>query len=419
VSRPTDSDSSEDESTHENVSWRWRAWELLIRPTGRPASAPPRLTLGTILLIAGMLAAWRLAILMASMIWHRLGIREPWPGDEVHHVLTRYSVRWDSGWYLSIIREGYSYDPEQQSNIAFFPMLPYLTRAFDWLLPVGEVASGLLVVHLALFAALIYIYQLVRIDYPDDTAWRTLFFLLIFPAALFFSALYTESLLLLGMTGALYHARRGQWILAGLFGAFTGLSKLIGMILIVPIGLEMLRQRALRLDNLRVWVGGLLTLSGGIAYLVFLHARFGDFQVYFRNQEHWNRQSLDPEPIAQFGRYLTGQDLGLLPYPGDLQPLHTAYFLMDAGSLLIFLIAGVYLWLRFHPSYGALVLLGALIPGLSGLVLSQARYMVILFPVFMILGRIQSEAVRSAFAFVSMFGLALMTYLFVNGYWAG
>jgi hypothetical protein len=418
-SRSPDSDASADDSTFSVPAGIWRVWELLIRPTGEPAPAPPRLTLLTLLLLAGVFAAWRLAILGATMIWHRLGIQEPWPGDEVHHVLTRYSVRWDSGWYLSIIRDGYSYNPEQQSNIAFFPMLPYLTRAMDWLLPAGEIVAGLVVVHLALFGALLYIYQLVRIDFPDDTAWRTIFFLLIFPSAVFLSALYAESLLLFGMAGALYHARRGQWILAGLFGAFTGLTKLIGLVLIVPIGLEMLRQRALRIDNPRVWLGGLLALSGGVAYLAFLHFRFGDYQVYFQNQEHWKRQSLDPEPFVQFVRFSTGRDLGHLPYPGDLLPLHTAYFLLDVGALLLFLAAGAYLWIRFHPSYGALVLLGALVPGLSGLPLSLARYMVILFPAFIIVGQIRSEPIRHAITFVSMFGLAVSTYLFVNGYWAG
>lgn len=396
-----------------------RAWNLLIRPTGEPAPAPPKLALTTVLLIAGLLIAWRATILIITIAWARLGILNPWEGDEERHLLSRYSLRWDAGWYLSVIRDGYSYDPEQQSNIAFFPAFPYLARLLEAPLPIGEVLAGLLVVHLALFGALLYLYQLIRIDYPAETAWRALFFLLIFPGSFFFSAFYAESLILLGMVATVYHARRGQWLLAGLFGAFTGLTKLIGLILIIPVGLELIRQRALRRDNLRAWAGGALTMLGGLSYLAFLHVRYGDFRVYFWNQEQWDRESFDPDPIITFAQFVTGRDYGHLPYPGELMEIHNYYFLMDMGALFLFLAGGVYLWLRVLPAYGALVLAGALVPALSGTPLAMARHMAILFPVFLILGRIESEPVRNAVAIISMFGLGMTTFLFVNGYWAG
>ena len=396
-----------------------RAWNLLVRPTGEPAPAPPKLTLMTILLIASLLIAWRATILVITVAWARLGILNPWQGDPERHLFSRYSLRWDAGWYLSVIRDGYSYNPDQQSNIAFFPAFPYLARLLETVLPIGEVLAGLLIVHLALFGALLYLYQLIRIEYPDDTAWRALFFLLIFPASFFFSAFYAESLIIFGMIATVYHARRGQWLLAGLFGAFTGLTKLIGLILIIPVGLELLRQRALRRDNLRAWAGGALTLAGGLSFLAYLQIRYGDFRVYFWNQEHWNRESFDPDPFITFGQFVTGQDYGYLPYPGELMGLHTYYFLADIGTLLLFMVAGVYLWWRVLPAYGALVLAGALVPALSGTPLALARHMAILFPVFLLLGKIQSEPVRNAIAIVSLFGLGMTTFLFVNGYWAG
>ena len=396
-----------------------RLYRQVIQPTGQPAPAPPSLTLLNVLMIGLLLIVWRGALLAVSAVWFRLGIANPWEGDESLHTLLRHSVHWDSGWYLSVVREGYAYNPDAQSNIAFFPMFPYLARIVEYVIPWGDVVAGLIVVHLALFGAMLYIFQLVRIDYTDVVAWRTLLFLLVFPAAFFFSAFYAESLLVFGMAATLYHARRGQWLIAGLFGAFTGLTKLIGVVLVIPVGIELIRQRALRRDNLQAWAGGALTLAGGFAYLAFLQLRLGDFRVYFWNQEHWNRQSFDPLPFQQLGRFLTGQELGYLPYPGDVVPLHTYYFLMDMGLLIAFLIAGVYLWLRVQPAYGALVLAGAMVPALSGTPLALARYMAILFPVFLVAGKIKSEPVRYALVICSLFGLAITTYLFANGYWAG
>lgn len=405
--------------TGQRGSFWSRLYQTLIQPTGQVAPAPPPLTFINVLMISLLLVTWRGAILAVSVVWSRIGLANPWDGDATVHGLLRHSVHWDSGWYFSVVREGYSYNPEAQSNIAFFPMLPYLTRLFDQILPGGDAFAGLVVVHLALFGALLYIFQLVRVDYTDTVAWRTLLFLLVFPAAFFFSAFYAESLLIFGMAATIYHARRGQWLMAGVFGTFTGLSKLIGVILVLPVGLELLRQRALNRHNLRAWAGGALTLVGGIAYLVFLQFRLGDFRTYFWNQEHWNRQSFDPEPFVQFGQFLTGQDYGYLPYPGGVPQLATYYFLIDMGSLIIFLIAGAYLWLRVQPAYGALVLAGAMVPALSGTPLALARYMAILFPVFLLAGKIKSEPVRYALIIASMFGLVATTYLFVNGHWAG
>jgi hypothetical protein len=340
-------------------------------------------------------------------------------GDEERHFLSRHTLRWDSGWYLSVIRDGYSYDPDAQSNIAFFPAFPILTRLADQVLPSGEVLAGLVVVHLALFGAMLYIYQLPRMDFPELVAWRGLFFLLVFPTSLFLAVFYAESLIIFGMAATLYHARRGQWLLAGFFGALTGLTKLIGIVLIIPVVLELLRQGALRRDNPQAWIGAALVPSGAVTYLAALHVWLGDFRVYFWNQEHWARSSFDPEPFVMFVQFLTGREMGYLPYPGDVIPIHNFYFLLDMGSLLLFLGIGLYLWLRVLPSYGALVLAGAMVPALSGTPFAMARYMVILFPAFILLGTIKSEPVRHAIGIASLFGLAMITYLYVNGYWAG
>jgi hypothetical protein len=395
------------------------AWNYLIGRDAAPAPAPPPLTLLNLALICSLFIIWRAALLAVSVVWTRLGVANPWESDDVYSELVRHSVRWDSGWYLSVVREGYVYNPGEQSNIAFFPAFPYLTRIAEAILPVGDVIAGLVVVHLALLGALLYIFQLVRIDHPDETAWRTLFFVLIFPAAIFFTAFYAESLIIFGMVATIYHARRGHWLLAGAFGMFTGLTKLIGIILIIPVGLELLRQRALRRDNLRAWIGGALTLGGGVAYLMLLQIQLGDFRTYFWNQEHWERESFHPEPFIRLAEFLTGRSMGDLPYSAEVMEIHTYYFLMDMGTLLIFLVAGVYLWMKVLPAYGSLVLAGALIPALSGTPLALARHMAILFPVFILAGKIRSEPVRQALAIISVMGLAMTTYLFVNGYWAG
>lgn len=401
--------------------WR-RAWVMAVGQADGPAAAPPQLTPLSIAMIFGLMAVWRVTIGLFSEVIARVNVIETWPEDINQFDLLRYSVRWDSGWYLTIAREGYEHVPDGQSSIAFFPMFPFSIRFMDQILPGSDILAGLILVHIALFAALIYIYKLAQIDYPEIVAWRAIFFTLAFPAAFFFSALYTESYLLLGFAGTLYHARRGQWLLAGAFGIFTSLTKLIGIVLIIPVGLELIKQGRLRpvRENLRAWLGTAMVPLGGIAYLASIQIRYGDFREYFDAQGHWYRETLSPEPFILFLNVLLRQPPEeSVHYPANITPLHGMFTVQDVGTLLIFLGAGVYLWLRVRPSYGALVLAGAMVPALSGTPLALNRYMAILFPVFILLATIRWEPVRMAIAIIFGLGLMFTTYLFVNGLWAG
>jgi len=106
-------------------------------------------------------------------------------------------------------------------------------------------------------------------------------------------------------------------------------------------------------------------------------------------------------------------------YPPNSLPLRTPFLLLDTTLFWLFVAAGVYLWLRVRPSYGALVIGLALLPALSGSPQSINRYVAVAFPAFILLARVTNEAIRYALAVAFTLGLALTTYLFVQGYWAG
>jgi hypothetical protein len=379
---------------------------------------PEQLTALEVGAIFGFLTVWRLAILGCSLLWGRLGIVTAWPAEiDVMH-LWRYSVRWDAGWYLDIARVGYNYTPSHSTSVAFFPLFPVLIGAFNRVLPGSDVLAALVVVHLALAAACVYVYQLVKIDFGRAVAGRTLTFLLIFPGAFFYSAVYADSLLLLGLAGALYHARRGQWVRAGLFGAVASATKLVGLLIPLVLLVEIIGQGQFARRQWRPLLALTLAPLGGLAYFAYLQLRFGDFRVFFRAEDTWHRQP--GQPVFLMGiRRLLGYTGDLIYYPATSTPLRSIWLLVDTTLLLVFLAIGVYLWLRVRPSYGALVLGFALVPAFSGSPQSLNRYLAVLFPAFIVLGRIKSEAVRSAITVAFTMGLALTTYLFVQGYWAG
>ena len=55
----------------------------------------------------------------------------------------------------------------------------------------------------------------------------------------------------------------------------------------------------------------------------------------------------------------------------------------------------------------------------TGKIMSIGRYILVLFPIYILLASIKSETVRFAYALLSTLLLSMYVILFVNGYWAG
>ena len=144
--------------------------------------------------------------------------------------------------YLSIADEGYRYKGVDLPSVAFFPLLPLLMRGAR-LITGDTLLAGLLVANLALAAAAILLYRFVENEWGMDVAERSVWYLLIFPASFFGSAIYTESLFLLLSIAAFYFARRTRWWGAGLAGILAALTRLIGVILTPALLVEWWQQR--------------------------------------------------------------------------------------------------------------------------------------------------------------------------------
>src|SRR5919202_251794 len=90
-----------------------------------------------------------------------------------------------------------------------------------WPMPV----VGVLISNLALLGALAVLYRLVRLDYGDTVATRTVWLFALFPTAFFFSAVYAEALFLLLTVASIYCARTDRWGRAAAFGFLAALTR--------------------------------------------------------------------------------------------------------------------------------------------------------------------------------------------------
>src|SRR3982750_408835 len=122
----------------------------------------------------------------------------------VGEILGAPAVRWDSSYYVFTAQHGY----EALGQTAFFPFYPMVMRAVATI-TYSEVVAGVLV-SLASFAiALVILHRLAALDFGADVARRTVWLVALFPAGVFFSAIYTEALFLVLSVGAVYAAREG------------------------------------------------------------------------------------------------------------------------------------------------------------------------------------------------------------------
>jgi hypothetical protein len=332
--------------------------------------------------------------------------------------LTKYFLldmfaRWDSAWYLSIIQNGYqpSADLTQSySNMAFFPLYPYLVKSLGWLgvdLPAAYyILAGLLLSNILFLAAMALLYRLtlVELKFNEATARRALGLLFVFPSAFFFSSFYTESLFLFLAVLGFTLAMRGNWLGAGLVAALGVLTRSQGAALAVGLAWLYMESRRWNWRQIRPSLGWFaLAPLALLAHFHHLYVKSGRVFAMFEAMSAWGRISADNVNDPFRNLYAPRLDV----------------FKIDLVIFLVFLLCSLYLlWKWPYKAYGIAALLMCILPVYTGLLVSVSRYMLIIFPVFILLGeklenRNAYDALRAAF-----FALQVIYFAgWVNFYW--
>ena len=200
-------------------------------------------------------------------------------------------ARWDAAHYIAVARYGYGdpVSPSPDGGVGFFPVYPGLLRGLTELLRLeptsGALAvSGLIVSNLAFLAA-VALFALLASELLEIQAAHTAVLLLVVsPFGLFFDAVYTESLFLLQIVGALLLARRGRWVLAGLVAGTASGTRLVGVALTGALLVGAWTRRAGLGTLAAIAATGVSGMAGFFAYTWW---RFDDPLAYFRTQERW------------------------------------------------------------------------------------------------------------------------------------
>lgn len=164
-------------------------------------------------------------------------------------------VRFDGGWYLEILENGYTFaGPDQQSAVAFFPAYPTAT----WLVAqvVGNATLALVVVTVvAGLVATVLLHDWVRRRLDERTARVAVAVLVVFPYAWYlFGAAYADALFLASVLAAFVLVDRDHPVLAGLAGALATAGRPVGAAVIVGLAAVHAERRGLVvLPRLDAW----------------------------------------------------------------------------------------------------------------------------------------------------------------------
>ena len=324
--------------------------------------------------------------------------------------------RWDACWYSKIATFGY--EPAELS-VNFWPLFPIATGAVARLVGGSVALAGLIVSAIAYIAAMTGLYRMVGRDVDEPTARRTMLLITIFPSAFFLFAPFTEALFLALAVWTVALARERRWWPAAILGGLAALTRIQGLFLALPIGWEALAAAGL-LDwrpwrgvppppiRVRSLVAGVLAAFGpALGFAAFiLYSGIVAGQTPLDTQDAWGGKefflpwdvaaaawqwTLDHSDPIQFVNLLLLSLFGVLLVIGARR-LPFAYTLYALPQFVL-------LATRIQPTP----------------LTSTNRYLLVVFPAFVVLALIPWRSVRLAWEILSLLFLAVLLLEFLSG----
>ncbi len=145
-------------------------------------------------------------------------------------------------------------------------------------------------------------------------------------------------------------------------------------------------------------------------YMFYQQVLFQNPFGFLTNESGWNRHfSLPWEPVLGYLNYL--QSVGIFRIGNSAGVLTELIFFMGG---LVGLIFSLY---KLRPAYSLFYALSLILPAFSGTLIAMPRYMLTIFPIFILLGLIENEILQKIGIIFSLLLLSAYTMLFMGWYW--
>ncbi|HEX2915318.1 MAG TPA: mannosyltransferase family protein [Chloroflexia bacterium] len=363
---------------------------------------------------------------------------------------------WDGEWFLHIAQNGYL---RNVPSSPFFPLFPLLIRLVGLTLGGNYLLAGVIVGTLTGVSAFVLMYELVKFEYGEGLAQRATLYLAAFPASFFLTAIYSEALFLALALGAFLAARRySNWYVAGLMVALASITRNLGILMLIPLGWEWLRQhrgnflreeetpatgKSSLLHRLTHWkidiqwekLQPVATLAfvifpmGAVSgWLAFNWLMLGDPLSFMHVQDlpFWNRHSALPTgTLAKaFSLMFNPNDRVASNPPGFSENQNWINLVCWVFAAVLFIGGCVMSWQKkmafsYILFFAITLILPLFSPSGNQPLMSFPRFTLVIFPAFMVLAKAGQrwKFVHYAYLVNALMLLALLFARFVNWYW--
>jgi hypothetical protein len=280
----------------------------------------------------GLFGVARLATLVVA--WVAMAAR---PEQGITEILTDWDGNWNEIAAADLYAPFASDGPDsilRWRTLAFFPILPLLTRGLHEISGIGIHLLGPLasmVIGAAAFALLgRYLFERVG----RSTAIVALSLMLFSPNGFVLSMFYTEGLMILFTVLTLKDLDEKRWVRAGVFAALGGLTRPSGFVLIVPCVVAAVQHiRASNVERRWVALGApVIAPIGFIFWVAYVALRTGVTTGYFRIQsEAWGAR-------VDFGRTFVSETWSTLTdirFDLDVRVSVLAVLVIGCGGLIL------------------------------------------------------------------------------------
>lgn len=308
--------------------------------------------------------------------------------------------------YLGIASSGYS----AQFTQAFFPLYPILIgllsllfAAFSLGLKASLLLSGLVISNTAFLVALCFFYKMIKEKFNKNIALWSSIFLIFSPTSFFFGSIYAESLILLSVVSAFYYAEKNKIFLASIIGSFGSAAKLVGVFLAVTLTFKKFPLKPL-----------LIIPLGIFAYSLYLQFKFNNFLYFLNAQSAFGQERatsaiiLPPQVVFRY--------IKILLTTSDIGTFNSALELIFTSIAFLLLILGFKIK-KMKREWLAFSILALITPTLTGTLASMPRYILIAFPIYVVLALIKNSYLKLSILLLFFITLVLLTSLFSQGYW--
>ncbi|MBQ2872430.1 MAG: hypothetical protein IJE89_00305 [Bacilli bacterium] len=236
---------------------------------------------------------------------------------------------YDSEHYIEIAKFGYT----APKLYAFFPLYPTIIKLLHYIIPSYQIA-GALISNISSFLSIIILNKI-----TNNNKFNTIC-IIFTPILAYTSMVYTESIFMLLTILGYYLYKKDKYILSAIIIGLSTLTRNSGIILWGSIGLDMLyrlfitKDKNIKFKNILIF--GLISLSIGLTYPIFLYIKTGNFLEFITVQnEYWHRVG---------GTFIDGiiYDIKVMSFnPQDNLFLNIVIFIENWLSFILLLIIGI------------------------------------------------------------------------------